>query len=154
MDLLLAHKDFVAAVARRIAADPSAADDIEQNTWLSAIERPPASAFALRAWFGTVARHYAFQAARASSRRKRRETAAARTETAPDALAQAMDTERRHRVVQAVLDLDETHRSMIIARYFLDLSPAAIALRDGLPVETVKTRLKRALLRLRARLEP
>src|SRR5262249_55671586 len=45
-------------------------------------------------------------------------------------------------------------REVVLLRYFEDLPPRAIARRLGLPVETVKTRQKRALAQLRARLQP
>src|SRR5262249_45007568 len=41
LDSLLAHRQWVRDLARRLCADESAADDLEQQTWLSALRRPP-----------------------------------------------------------------------------------------------------------------
>ena len=61
--------------------------------------------------------------------------------------------EEHRRVVEAVLTLEEPYRSTILHRYFDDLGPTAIADRTGTPVDTVRTRLHRALGQLRGRLE-
>jgi RNA polymerase sigma-70 factor (ECF subfamily) len=53
----------------------------------------------------------------------------------------------------AVLALDPDHRLLVVMRYWLDLSPAEIADRLGIPVGTVWSRLSRALGELRPRLE-
>ncbi len=51
------------------------------------------------------------------------------------------------------MGLDEPYRLTIVHRYFDDLSPPEIAARLGVPLQTVRTRLKRALAQLRVRLE-
>src|SRR5436190_1898691 len=57
------------------------------------------------------------------------------------------------RVVAAVLALEEPYRECVLLRYFEELSPRAIAARQRVPLETARTRLKRALELLRARLD-
>jgi protocatechuate 3,4-dioxygenase beta subunit len=57
------------------------------------------------------------------------------------------------KVVDAVLALDEPYRSTITLRYFDELSPQEIARQLGVPVRTVKTRLRRALEQLQGRLD-
>jgi RNA polymerase sigma-70 factor (ECF subfamily) len=49
------------------------------------------------------------------------------------------------RVLQAVAQLDEHYREVVHLRFFEDLLPAEIATRLSLPVETVRTRVKRGL---------
>jgi hypothetical protein len=61
--------------------------------------------------------------------------------------------ESRARVVEALRALEEPYRSTLLLRYFEDLPPRAIARREGVPVETVRTRIKRGLECLRARLD-
>jgi RNA polymerase sigma factor (sigma-70 family) len=53
----------------------------------------------------------------------------------------------------AVLALDPDQRLLVVLRYWLDLSPAEIANRLGVPVGTVWSRLSRALDQLRPSLE-
>jgi RNA polymerase sigma-70 factor (ECF subfamily) len=53
----------------------------------------------------------------------------------------------------AVLALDPDQRLLVVLRYWLDLSPADIAARLGIPVGTVWSRLSRTLDQLRPGLE-
>ncbi|MEM7263157.1 MAG: carboxypeptidase regulatory-like domain-containing protein, partial [Planctomycetota bacterium] len=55
--------------------------------------------------------------------------------------------------VEAVLALPEPYREMVVRRYFHGATPTEIAARLDLPVKTVKTRLHRALERLRRELD-
>ncbi|MHC4473108.1 MAG: sigma factor, partial [Planctomycetota bacterium] len=50
-ETLLAEKDFVRGLARSLVRDEARADDISQQAWLAAMERPPHSERAVRAWF-------------------------------------------------------------------------------------------------------
>jgi RNA polymerase sigma-70 factor (ECF subfamily) len=153
MDDLLAHRQWVRALARRLAADESSADDLEQETWLAAVEHPPRDARSPRGWLGTVLRNVHRNAARGASRRGRREEAVARratSETADDLVAEA---EMQTVLVREVLALDEPYRSTVLLRWFEDLTPDEVARRQGVPLETVRTRLKRAVARLRERMD-
>lgn len=42
IDELLAHADWVNALARRLAADAGRADDLAQDTWVAALRKRPA----------------------------------------------------------------------------------------------------------------
>ncbi|MCP4092755.1 MAG: hypothetical protein GY747_04830 [Planctomycetes bacterium] len=55
-DALLAHSGWVRALARNLVVDPSAADDVEQQAWLTAMERPPTHGGNLRSWWGSWCR--------------------------------------------------------------------------------------------------
>lgn len=152
-DELLRHRSFVRSLARGLVGDGALADDLEQEAWRKALERPPREASAVRTWFATVVRRLAGREARAGQRRASREQAAAR----PEAVAGAAQMhERLHlekALVLAVGALDEPYRTTIFLRYFEDLSPREIAARQGLPVATVKTRLRRGLELLREALD-
>src|SRR5262249_21883508 len=58
-----------------------------------------------------------------------------------------------HFIAAAFAALEEPYKSTLFLRYFDDLTPSQIAVQTGAPVETVKTRLKRGLANLRARLD-
>jgi RNA polymerase sigma factor (sigma-70 family) len=151
-EALLAHRDFVRSLARQLVRDDRA-DDVAQETWLAALERRPAADRSLRPWLAAVARNLARFVARGERRRAAHERAAARREAQPSA-AEIVEREMaRRRVVDAVLSLEEPYRSAILFRWFDDLPPREIARRTDVPVETVKTRLKRGLEQLRARLD-
>jgi RNA polymerase sigma factor (sigma-70 family) len=72
---------------------------------------------------------------------------------APSAEAEALAAEERGRLAAAVGRLREDDQLVIAARYFLGLSEDEAAIALGLRRGTVKSRLSRALDRLRAQLE-
>jgi RNA polymerase sigma-70 factor (ECF subfamily) len=150
--LLVEHASFVRRVARGILADEDAVEEIVQGTFLQALRHPP-RASSLRSWLARVARNLAISRWRAERSRQGRERAAARVEhvSGGDETAERLETQRR--VVDAVMGLDKPYRVVIVHRYFDDMSHAEIAARLGVPVPTVRTRLRRALAQLRARLQ-
>jgi RNA polymerase sigma-70 factor (ECF subfamily) len=153
LEPLLAHSRWVRGLARRLVADPHAAEDLVQETWVAALERPPQSKAPWRAWLATVVRNFAHQAHRGAGRRAGRERASARDEAQPSALDVVANLSVQQELAQAVLALEEPYRSTVYRRYYAGLAPAAIARLDGVPVKTVKTRLARGLEQLRARLD-
>ncbi len=74
-------------------------------------------------------------------------------EAAPSPEANLLGAERREQLVAALNRLAEPDREAIACRYFLDLSEAETAAALGVRPGTVKSRLSRALGRLRAQLE-
>ncbi len=153
ISVLLAHRDWVRRVARALVRDEASADDLEQEVWLRALRTPPRHGRSLRAWLGTVLRHAARDARRAAGIRARREADAPRPGPAPSPRDVVADAESFRRVVNAVMDLEEPYRTAILLRFFDDLAPTVIAARQGIPVDTVKTRLRRALQLLRERMD-
>ncbi len=149
-ELLLKHAEFLRRIARGILHDADAADDVAQEAIVASWGRRPAD---LRAWLGKVARRLALTRRRSDARRARRELAAARPEEMPSAAEGVARLELQRRVVDAVLALKEPYRSVVMHRYFYDFGPREIATRTGVPVETVRTRLRRALDRLRESLD-
>ena len=150
---LLEHQAFVRRLAHELVRDAARADDLVQEAWVQALQHPPRMAQAARTWFRTVLRNLAIRSAREAGRRGEREAAAARPEAQPSPLEIGERLALERRLVQAVEALREPYRSAIFLRYFEDLSPRAIAAREGVPVATVKTRLRRALELLREALD-
>jgi RNA polymerase sigma-70 factor (ECF subfamily) len=143
-----------AAALRRLAAsllgDEHEADDLVQETWL----RARGSDAALSAgWFRTVVRNLARDRMRERGRRRQNEQDAARPERMPSESQVAERLEVARRVAVEVARLAEPYRTAIHLRYFEDLSPEAIARASGVPVETVRTRLRRGLDTLRQRMD-
>src|SRR5262252_3928011 len=149
---LLAEDPFVRGLARHLLRDPDAADDLAQQTWLAALQRGPRG-IPLRHWLVAVMRRLCARDRRAQQRELARRRAAAHREPVPSTDAIVAREALRAEVVAAVLALDEPHRDVVLLRFFEHLPPRAIARRLGLPVETVRTRQKRALKRLRQRLD-
>lgn len=152
-ETLAEHLGWVRALARSLTSDSHLAEDLAQETCLAALRSPPPSDRPFPAWVRHVARNFARQAHRSRERTARREAKAARSErtASTDELVERVSTHRR--IVEAVLALDEPYRSTIVLRYFEELPPRAIAEREGVSVETVKTRLVRGLATLRRRLD-
>ena len=152
-EYLLAHADFVRFLSRRLILDEDLADDIAQNTMLAALEKPPTASEALRTWLGIVARNFALSLKRERVRRRAREMSAAQKGYVPSP-ADVLERETvRRGVVDAVLSLSETYRDPILLRFYEDLPPSKVAEVERIPVETVKTRLKRGLAELRSHLD-
>jgi DNA-directed RNA polymerase specialized sigma24 family protein len=79
---LLAHAGWLRALARRLAGDPDLAEDLVQETFLTAVERQPLARQAAGSWLGAVLRNFAYRAHHQSRRRQRRERLAARPQWA------------------------------------------------------------------------
>ncbi len=158
LEMLLVNAEFVRGLARSLARDEHTAADIAQETLTAAIARRHHRADGIdsspRGLLATIARRVAANLARGSRRRTAREAAAAESPPLESTPEQILERESlRRRVVESVLGLDEPYRGTVIARYFDDLSVKQIAQRARVPIETVRTRLKRANAALRNRLD-
>jgi RNA polymerase sigma-70 factor (ECF subfamily) len=151
-DVLLAHGAFVRATARAVLRGDADVEDVVQETWSRALVRSPRAPGALRAWLGRIARNAAIDLRRRRARRARREAAVAKPEAARSVEEIVLREEARSRLVAALVALEEPYRSTLVLRYYDGLSVADVARRSGVERETAKTRLRRGLERLRARL--
>lgn len=152
-ETLLAYDGFVRGLAKELLDDAHGADDAAQETWIAALGLGPGGVSSLPTWLARVVRNLAAKSRRSSARRAEREQAAARAEAVPSVAEILEREEARRRVVEAVVALDEPYRSTLLLRYFENLAPGAIAKRQAVPVETVRTRIRRGLEQLRARLD-
>lgn len=148
---LIEQRGFLRRLARGLLGDADLAEDVVQEAELRALERGPGRAAG--AWLAAVTRRLALNARRARERRAHHERAAARGESLPCADEALAGLDLQRTVLEAVRALDEPQRSVVWQRYYEDLAPGEIAARLGLPLATVKTRLRRALQRLRERLD-
>ncbi len=153
VEQMLAHRAWLRRLAGALVADPNAADDLEQEVWLRALTRPPRFGAAVRSWLRTVLHRTAVDLGRGESRRRRREESVPRRDAQPAADAMAEEAESQRRVTQAVLALEDPYRDAVLQRYLWDHPVPEVARRSGVPVETVRTRLRRALALLRERLD-
>ena len=152
-DALLIHGPFLRRLARSLIVDEAAADDVVQQTWLRALQRAPRDAVNLRAWLTVVMRNLAFERGRREGRQRGWEQQAALAEATPSTADIVEREALRRQVVEALLTLDEPYREVLLLRFYEELPPRAIAARLKLPVETVRTRIKRGLSRLSAALD-
>ena len=153
MHELLAQGDFVRSLARQLIGGDHA-EDLAQDAWVKALRRQSAVQHP-RQWLARVLRRLAANFRRDAARRARREAAAAHAQQVegPSTADVLACEEARQRVVAAVLALEEPFRGTVLARFYECLEGDQIAARHGIAVATVRSRLKRGLDQLRARLD-
>jgi RNA polymerase sigma-70 factor (ECF subfamily) len=149
---LITQDHRLRSLARALARDPHAADDLAQETWVAALESH-GPIRAAPAWLATVLRRAATRGRRGEERRARLEQHSARPEGEPSTQEILAREEARARVVAALAKLDEPARTTLTLRFLEDLPPRVVARRMQVPVETVRTRTRRALEELRGRLD-
>ncbi len=169
------HVDAVYATASRLTADRQMAEEVVQETFLALWNRAElfdARVGSLAAWLHTIARNRTVDRLRAAGRRPNLiPLSAASGEDEGDGAAldrlvgaghviggatvglgpegELAATELRAVLRDALAGLPEAERTAIVLAYREELTQTEIAERLGWPLGTVKTRTRRALLRLR-----
>ena len=163
--LYLRHSSLVFALCLRILRNHAEAEEVLQEVfwelWRSS-GRYAAERGSARVYLVQLARSRSLDRLRL---RRRREsllaeaggpaavaTALGSDNRAPNALAAALAGEENRQVRAALCVLSESERLALTISFFDGLSHAEIAAQLGEPLGTVKTRIRRALLRLRAAL--
>jgi RNA polymerase sigma factor (sigma-70 family) len=158
-ELLTAHQAVAFRAAYLVSGSAAEAEDATQEAcmkaWL-ALGRFRAGA-PFRPWLVRIAINEARNRRRGANRRaglalRAGSDPSARAEV-PSAEIQTLAAEERERLAGAVGRLRADDQLVIAARYFLGLSEAEAAIALGLRPGTVKSRLSRALARLRDELE-
>jgi RNA polymerase sigma-70 factor (ECF subfamily) len=144
-------------VALQILRDRGLAEDVLQETylkvWRHAASYDPAIASPM-AWMATIVRHGAIDAVR----KRQFETVGTDSDLVtlasddPDPVDELDLAQRRPWALAAFAQLPEDKRRLIMLAYLGDQSRQQLSKRFGLPTNTVKTHLRRALLELRATL--
>ncbi len=151
---LLKNTGWLRTLARTLIQDAAQADDLVQQTFLEAIKKPPAAPKAVRSWLSNVLRNFARRHHRSKSRRIEREKKAARPEHIDASQETLLErVELQQLLLSTVSELNEPYRSTVLLRFFEDCSVRKIAALQKISPETVKTRLRRALEKLRLRLD-
>jgi len=171
LDELLVHASWVRALAARLidtrpdygGARDGDADDLAQDVYVAAlVAQRRGTVRTPGAWLAGAARKLALSGRRGAARRRAREHAAARPEVSggPEGFGGASDAgdlvakaELQGRLIRTVTALPEPLRTTVLLRFFEGLSPSEIGARTGVPASTVRTRLARALERLRMDLD-
>ncbi|MGA2131834.1 MAG: sigma-70 family RNA polymerase sigma factor [Bryobacteraceae bacterium] len=143
----------------RLAREPAAADDLFQQTWLRVMEKIGRydARRNFEAWLFSVAHNLAMDFWRVKRGEslddpgEDRETPAARLPgSGPDALDRLLDFERGAMLAACIGSLPAIHREVLTLRFEEDMKLEEIAEVAGIPLATVKSRLRRALEGLRA----
>ena len=143
---LLQHRDFMLRVARAMLRDEADVEDVVQDSYVAALQSAPPRTGRVRPWLGGITRNLARNLNRSEGRRRAREERVAR----PEGVEESADRLRwQQRVVEAVLALEPPYRDVIVLRYLEELPPREVATRLDVPVNTVRTRTRRAVEQLR-----
>lgn len=151
IERLLAERHWVRRLAVELVGE-SYADDVVQQTWLAAMRRPPSAPGRERAWLRSVVRKAAAKLRVREMRLRLRQERAAVPEAlrAPDEMLAELEAQRE--VTRMVAELTEPYRSVVLWRFFDELSVEQIAARRSVPASTVRTQLSRGLERIRQRM--
>ena len=149
-----------APIAMRTAALLGAGrdtEDVVQEAWVKAYRS--LGSFRLdspfRPWLLRIVANETRNAHRSSSRRTAREEREARLPVELiDPSVEVVERQAREQLLAAVGSLPDKLGHVVVCRYLLDLDEASTAVVLGVPRGTVKSRLSRALARLRDDLAP
>jgi RNA polymerase sigma-70 factor (ECF subfamily) len=145
------HQSMVYGLAYHTLRHPAAAEELAQDVFLDlyrSLARIGSAAHA-RAWLRRTTSHRCIDRMRRSARRPE-----VGVETVPDlpAPSRAADLLLADRLDRLVAALPPQPRMVLVLRYQEDLNPSEIAAALSMPVNTVKSHLRRALAVLRAKL--
>lgn len=146
---------LVHTIAYRSLGNRADAEDVTQQVFVSAWNsrhtlRPDPAAFP--AWLVGITRHRVADrlASRARELRLVDQVAGSEPDATPDEMQRAID---RVVVTDAVDELGEPRRTVLLLAFREDLTHEAIATRVDLPLGTVKSHIRRGLQQLRTRLQ-
>src|SRR4051794_38389847 len=155
-DPLLGHAAWLQRLASRLVA-AHAAEDVVQDTWLAALRRPPDAGRPARPWLAAVLRNFVRMRARAAAYDAERSQRAGTDAASAPALPTPETLLERHellRMIAALVSaLDEPYRTTVLLWSEEGLTLSEIARRQGVPVATVRWRLKEGLERIRRGLD-
>jgi RNA polymerase sigma-70 factor (ECF subfamily) len=143
----------VLGCVRRVLRDPAQSEEVMQevllDVWRTAARFDPAAGSA-SAWITTLAHRRAVDRVRSEQRSSDRELRAATASIAfdevTDAVEARLEQERVRRCLGALTDLQ---RESVTLAYYQGYSYPAVAQLLGVPVGTIKTRMRDGLIRLR-----
>lgn len=152
-----AYRPSVYVFARRLVGDDARADEIAQDVFLrlwERWERFDASRGTLRAFLLAMTHGRSLDLMRSDAARVRRETKDARLapDRTVDPAAQAVSSDVQRTVRSAFAVLSPAERELVQLAYYDGHSYRAVAELLGQPEGTVKSRIRKALSKLRAAL--
>ena len=140
------------SLARRIMRSETDAEDVTQEVfvkvWQKALDYAPARG-TVSTWLMTIAHHAAIDALRRRSSRDTVQTEDGELERAPDLRVDTDNVIENVMVSEAMNGLTGEERLLIDLAYFEGLSHSQLATRTGLPLGTIKSRIRVGLQKLR-----
>ena len=146
-------------VCLRVLGDRSAAEDALQEVYVKVWHgagRYRANGLSPMTWLIAVARHHAIDRRRARERRDPLATGGAPVEAAhalpdraPGPEARVVAASEAERVLRCMGELDRAHADAVRGAYLEGHTYAALAERHGVPINTMRSWMRRSLIKLR-----
>ncbi|MFT6082419.1 MAG: RNA polymerase sigma-70 factor (ECF subfamily) [Planctomycetota bacterium] len=152
-ELLLRERAWLHGLARQLVRSPELADELAHDALSAAVMQASPLHTGPRRWLAAILKKQVAGHRRSEQRRRQREAEATPPAAPPPPFDTVAQFEMQRDVAHAVLALAEPYRTTVLLRFWEGLSPAAIARRMEVPIETVRTRQKRGLAQLRERLD-
>jgi RNA polymerase sigma-70 factor, ECF subfamily len=143
---------MLAALARRFLSNESDAEEVVADVLWQAWRDAKAFDVArgsVSVWLVTLTRSRAIDRLRAIRVRKPLLDEQPASEWAPDPALELDQVERAHIIRTALAGLDSNERTALQLAYFSDLSQSEVAEKLGIPLGTVKSRMRSAMMKLR-----
>jgi RNA polymerase sigma-70 factor (ECF subfamily) len=150
--LVRAHQEIAFRTAWISSGAADDAEDAAQEAFMKAFAALPRfrAGAPFRPWLLAIVANEARNRRRSAGRREALALRAPDSGLEPSPEASALATEARQRLLDALNRLPVADQEVVSYRYLLELSEAETAAVLGVPVGTVKSRLSRALDRLRS----
>jgi RNA polymerase sigma-70 factor (ECF subfamily) len=154
------YRALAFSIAMRVVNDAGRAEDVVQDAFLSVWRRAESYAAGrgrVRTWLSSIVRNRAIDIVRASRERPvedQDELLLGIHDTAPGVHEQVVASLDGEATRQALRGLPDEQRQAIAMAYFAGLSHSEIADRTGLPLGTVKSRVRLGIQRMRQSLSP
>ena len=157
-ELVVRYRDIAYRTAFLLTRSSAEAEDATQEAFVKAYYALPRFRrdAPFRPWVLRIVANEARNRARSVRRREHlavRAAAADRVGAVPSPEAAALSREEAETIAAALQQLDERDRLVVSYRYLFELSEAETAAALDIPPGTVKSRLSRALAKLRRELE-
>jgi RNA polymerase sigma-70 factor, ECF subfamily len=153
---------IVFGLIRRIVGDPQTAEeialDVYAQIWRQAGSYSQEKGSAIT-WIIILARSRAIDHVRSRARRSRNmespiEAASGHSNGDPDPEAAAIAENRRRAIQKALAELAPEQLSVLQMAFFEGLTHIEISEKTGIPLGTIKTRIRSGMVRMRGLLEP
>jgi RNA polymerase sigma-70 factor (ECF subfamily) len=145
------HKSMVFSIAYHILNDRAAAEDVAQEVFLQLYKKVESleSTDHVQYWLRRTAAHRAIDYGRRNNPHRHSNLEDVPEPFVEDAISDPMLEKRLRKVIAS---LPESARTVVVLRYQEDLAPEEIASVLGIPLNTVKSQLHRALAILREKI--
>jgi RNA polymerase sigma factor (sigma-70 family) len=150
-EIVRRYAAVVYGTCRRIVGDSARAEDVSQETFFRLLRKPEAVTKSLGGWLHRAATQLAIDAVRRDSARRKRELNVARSRSKQQHVSQW--DELSPLIDQALADLPEQTRTLLVRHFLQGTSQAALAVEHLTSAATISRRIRAGLDALRIQLQ-